>query len=109
MPMSMLSDIHDGYIDEISAKIKDISGREPGLPVFLHGATYLDTRSDRARITVNCIFCNSEGVICADLYRFSRGGYSEIFSGQSIRSIESEGLSRILSALKSDRWTRSKF
>ncbi len=104
--MSGLPKSSDNCLNNIMNRFMGIVGRETGVPVFLDGATYLEKGAGRARVTVNCLFYNSEGILCADLHRRINSGYAEIFSGKSIENMEAEGLSRILFALENNSWTK---
>ncbi len=93
------------YFSHIESRIKEIIGTERENPVFLQGASYLRNDINGAKVTVNCLFCNGAGEICADLYVELAGGYCEFHTGKSIEKIGNSGLRHILQALQDNRWS----
>ncbi len=94
------------FFADIENRVEEIMGVDMDSPVFLHGASYLYNDKNRSRVTVNCIFRNGDGELCADLHVELSGGHSEFHTGKSIEKIGKLGLRRILQALKDNRWSK---
>jgi hypothetical protein len=93
-------------IQEIKSKITDAGGGS-GDPVYLDGVSYFETRKSStgsANVSINCIFINEEGEICADLYRSGTAGFFDFICGKKIYDLSERGLREVLYALDNDLW-----
>lgn len=93
-------------ICEIKEKLINAGGAK-GDPVYLDGISYFETRkssSGSANITINCLFINEEGDVCADLYRSGTAGFFDFICGKRICDLSERGLKEVLFALENNMW-----
>jgi len=93
-------------IQEIKARIIDAGGSS-GDPVYLDGISYFETRKSStgsANVSINCVFINEEGEVCADLYRSGTAGFFDFICGKRICDLSERGLQEVLYALDNDLW-----
>jgi hypothetical protein len=93
-------------IRNIKSRIIDAGGGS-GDPVYFERVSYFESRKSStgsANVSVNCIFINEEGEICADLYRSGTAGFFDFICGKRIPDLSEQGLREILYALDNDMW-----
>lgn len=111
--MSNGADIHhreeDNVIRAIKEKAAMITGGDRSEPVYLKNVSVIDGTSspqgDSIVCTVNSIFCDSRGVLCADLVGETNPFNTGIMFGQSIEDLALDDLKNILDALNDENWS----
>ncbi len=105
--------MHDNALDNnillesIKSKIAEAGG-DTGSPLYLDGISYFETRKSSTgsgNLSINCIFINEEGNVCADLYRSGAAGFFDFICGKEISDLSERGLTEILYALDKGLWS----
>jgi len=94
-------------LESIKSKIAEAGG-DTGSPLYLDGVSYFETRKSRTgsgSLSINCIFINEEGNVCADLYRSGSAGFFDFICGKEISDLSDRGLTEILYALEKGLWS----
>lgn len=94
-------------LESIKSKITEAGG-DTGTPLYLDGVSYFETRKSRTgsgSLSINCIFINEEGNVCADLYRSGAAGFFDFICGKEISDLSDRGLTEILYALEKGNWS----
>jgi len=94
-------------LESIKSKISEAGG-DTGSPLYLDGVSYFETRKSRTgsgSLSINCIFINDEGNVCADLYRTGSAGFFDFICGKEISDLSDRGLTEILYALEKGNWS----
>ena len=94
-------------LESIKSKIAEAGG-DSGTPLYLDGVSYFETRKSRTgsgSLSINCIFINEEGNVCADLYRSGAAGFFDFICGKEISDLSDRGLTEILFALEKGNWS----
>lgn len=95
-------------LEAIKSKIVEAGG-DTGTPLYLEGVSYFETRKSRTgsgSLSINCIFINDEGNVCADLYRSGASGFFDFICGKEISDLSSRGLTEIYYALDKGLWSK---
>lgn len=105
----MIENISENNIllDAIKSKIIEAGG-DTGTPLYLEGVSFFETRKSRTgsgSLSINCIFINEEGRVCADLYRSGPSGFFDFICGKEISDLSSRGLGEIFYALDNGLWS----
>ena len=93
-------------IQDIKSRIIDAGGGS-GNPIYFEKVSYFESRKSStgsANVSINCIFINEEGEICADLYRSGTAGFFDFICGKRISDLSEQGLNEVLYALDNNMW-----
>ncbi len=99
----------DNVIRAIKEKVQLITGGDCSEPVYLKNVSVIDTScspdGDSIVCTVNSIFCDTRGTLCADLIGETNALNTGIMFGQSIEELALDDLRNILDTLNDENWS----